>query len=323
MRNLIVLGAGRSGTSCVASLFRRVPSIYFGYEALAGTLSNARGYYEDEVVNTINNILLRQMTGTAILDVLPEFLLRRVEKRFPWTHRDTRSLWLARPTRPWRWRTGYELAHLMGRICAHQPFCLKDPRFSFTLPLWQPYLPNGTRFLAVFRDPELTVQSMMRDAKSLYDPPLALTEDWAFDHWRLAYSNIITMRKSSARADDWLFINFDDVLDGSAFPAIETFADCHVDPEAIEQDLVRFRHRESASENRTCAAVFDEMLQQAQKDLLGRQPRRQPNSRDQPNEPGQRGAAQASQHQGTRCQARAGSPTGRLLTLTDWPARRR
>jgi hypothetical protein len=269
MRNLVVLGAGRSGTSSVASLFRQIPSIFYGYDLLSVTESNPRGYYEDEVVNAINNVLLRQMTGTTILDVIPKSLLPWIEKRFPWPHRDTRLLWIARPTRPWRWRLGYELGHLIGRICSHQPFCLKDPRFSFTLPSWKPCLPRGTRFLAVFRAPELTVRSMMRDAKELYDPPLALTEEWAFEHWKLAYTNILTMRKAADRPDDWLFVHFDDVLDGSAFLAIEKFADCQIDRSAIDRRIVRFKREVDEPGNQGCADIYDQMLRLAKTDRLG------------------------------------------------------
>ena len=167
MRNLIILGSGRSGASAVAGLFRNVPDVFYGYDVLSASISNPRGYFECEVVNFINNVLLRQMTGTALLDVLPKPLLRYVEDRFSRMHRDTRSLWLACPRRPLPWRLGYEWAHMMVRLTAHRPFCLKDPRFSFTLPIWRPHLPDETRFIVVFRDPETTVASMLRDATAL------------------------------------------------------------------------------------------------------------------------------------------------------------
>lgn len=68
----------------------------------------------------------------------------------------------------------YDIGHLIGRMSRHHPFCFKDPRFGFTLPLWQPYLPPDVRFLVVFRDPVDTVASIMRDAVELYpDRPLA------------------------------------------------------------------------------------------------------------------------------------------------------
>ena len=39
---------------------------------------------------------------------------------------------------------------------AQQPLCLKDPRFSYTLPAWERYLGAFT-VLCVFRDPVAVV----------------------------------------------------------------------------------------------------------------------------------------------------------------------
>lgn len=236
MRNLIVLGAGRSGTSAVAALFRNVRDIFYGYEVLAPTADNRFGYYEDEVVNAINNALIRQMTGTTLLDLVPQKWLPRIEERFPWMHRDTRSLWMALPKKPLHWRLSYDVGHMMGRICAHQPFCLKDPRFGFTLPQWRPYLPEDTRFLVVFRDPARTVSSMLRDATALYDPPLPLTKTWAEEHWRLLYTRVCEQRGSDD--DRWLFVESEDVVSGAAIPAIGRFAETELDTAELDGKLL-------------------------------------------------------------------------------------
>ena len=232
MRNLIILGSGRSGTSAVAGLFRRVPGIFYGYETLAASQGNQRGYYECEVANAINNVLIRQMTGTALLDLVPLPLLPGIENRFPWMHRDTRALWMARPRNPLKWRLSYDLAHLIGRIVSHRPFCLKDPRFGFTLDLWRPHLPDDTRFLVVYRDPERTVGSMLHDSTALYERPLPVTEDWAARHWSLVYDRILAEREKDASR--WLVVRNDEVISGAALPAIEAFAECRIDAGHID-----------------------------------------------------------------------------------------
>lgn len=266
MRNLILLGSGRSGTSLLASLFRNVPDIFYGYDVLAPTIANPRGYYEDEVVNAVNNILLRQITGTMLLDLVPEKLLPWVARRFSWMHRDTRSLWIARPRRPLRWRLGYDIAHLIGRICSHQPFCLKDPRFCFTLSLWMPYLPEGVRFLAVVRHPAATVQSMVRDASELYERPLALTRDWAFEHWQLAQEKILAMRTTARNPDDWLIVGFDELVSGAAVPVIEAFAECKVDSGKIDANIIRSGSAGELPVPEACASLYETMLTLAAQD---------------------------------------------------------
>ena len=230
MNNLIILGSGRSGTSAVAGLFRNVEGVFYGYDVLAPTDGNATGYFEDEVVNTVNNVLLRQMTRVSVLDVLPEWLVSRVENRFPWTHRDTRSLWLALPRHSLPRGASYDLAHLMGRIARHQPFCLKDPRFGFTLPMWRPYLPEDVLFLAVFRHPVDTIRSILRDAVELYgDRPLPVTERWAMDHWKLMYESILAQRAQDKNKAAWLFVEFPSSLSGSYLSTMENFCNCSVD----------------------------------------------------------------------------------------------
>lgn len=234
MNNLIILGSGRSGTSAVAGLFRNVKDVFYGYDVLAPTDGNTTGYFEDEVVNAVNNVLLRQMTRVSILDVLPEWLVSRVENRFPWTHRDTRSLWLALPRHSLPRGASYDLAHLMGRIVRHQPFCLKDPRFGFTLPMWRPYLPEDVLFLVVFRNPADTIRSILRDATELYgNRPLPITERWATDHWKLMYESILAQRAQDKNKAAWLFVEFPVALSQTCLPAVEDFCDCSVDSSHI------------------------------------------------------------------------------------------
>lgn len=233
MKNLIVLGSGRSGTSAVAGLFRSEPGIFYGYDLMAAGEGNPTGYYECEVVNTINNILIRQMTGVALLDVLPRWIVPWVERRFPWTHRDTRSLWLARPSRTLGWRLSYDIAHLISRMTGRQPFCLKDPRFGFTLASWRPYLPDDVRFLVVFRDPEETVASIMRHATAHYgDRPLPVTEAWAIEHWKLMYKGIIAQRQNDEA--QWMFVDFADVLSREALPALGAFTEAELDTQLLK-----------------------------------------------------------------------------------------
>lgn len=264
MKNLIILGSGRSGTSAVAGLFRSEPGIFYGYDILEPTGDNPTGYYECEVVNTLNNILLRQMTGVSLLDVLPSWLLPSVERRFSWVHRDTRSLWLARPKRQLRWRLSYDIAHLMHRMARHQPFCLKDPRFTFTLPLWQPYLPDGVRFVVVFRHPVATVASIMRDAVALYgNRPLPVDRAWTIDHWKMVYENILQQRLEDP--DKWMFIDFEQVKSGLSLDALGAFSDSTLDKTHLRVSASRTVElpRDMGSE---CEQLYSTLCRQAELD---------------------------------------------------------
>lgn len=44
--------------------------------------------------------------------------------------------------------------------------CYKDPRFSYTLPAWLPYL-HDTRMICIFREPGLTAESIVTECRTM------------------------------------------------------------------------------------------------------------------------------------------------------------
>lgn len=241
MRNLVILGSGRSGTSMVAALFRGNAGVFYGYELLDATPANPFGYYEDHVLNAVNNALIRRMHGMSLLETLPrrlESLLTRLL-----IHpicRDTRALWLAAPSGKRLRRVPWELQRFMRIFAARQPFCFKDPRFNVTLPLWRPHLPAGTRFIVVYRDPDRTVDSMLRHAREGYEPPLPLTPHWAFTTWYRSYRCILDEWR---RPNDWLIVHYDQIVDGRALPALGRFAEADLDCSEIDGSCSRSNPR--------------------------------------------------------------------------------
>src|SRR5262245_58052284 len=143
MQNVIILGSGRSGTSMVAGLFRH-SGAFQGKELLPATISNPLGYYEDKQLNLLNNALIEQMLRWPTLN--------RLRTRIsPPAHTDPRCYWLAAP----RWLRHItptrEQRQEMAWFGQQGPFCYKDPRFNVTLPVWEQYLPEDTRYLVIFR----------------------------------------------------------------------------------------------------------------------------------------------------------------------------
>ena len=232
MKNLLILGTGRSGTSMVAALFRKNPGIFFGYEMMRPTPANPYGYYEDWILNMLNDMLIKRMVGSWVLDLLPQRLARPLGRwLFAPLHVDGRGLWLAAPARLRRVRVGRELHQLMRFFTNHRPFCLKDPRFSVTLPIWRPHLANDTRYLVVYRDPDRTVDSMLRNAKESYKRPLALTPSWGFTCWYRTYERILDELSDE---EEWLFAPYDRIISGEAMDAIRNFTEANVDDTQVD-----------------------------------------------------------------------------------------
>ena len=235
MYNLLILGSGRSGTSLAASLFRNNPGVFYGHELIEARPANPYGYFEDRILNSINDLIIRSMLRSHWADGLP---LRLAQKCPPLPvqpyHLDGRALWLLAPKRLRMCRLGASMGRMMrsyGKDGNHEPFVYKDPRFSVTLPLWRPYLPANTRFLVVFRDPDRTIESILRDASETYTLPLRVTPRWLFTHWCRTYETIL---QNLSRDGEWLLIGFDQILSEEAIEAIRNFSDADVDVSQID-----------------------------------------------------------------------------------------
>jgi hypothetical protein len=259
MRNLLILGTGRSGTSMVAALFRK-SGAYLGDNLLSARIGNPFGYYEDPDINRLN------------ADVIAQILARSWTTRFlPWTvhpiHRRAEASWLAAPWHLPRIQPDARATAAMRAKLARQPFCLKDPRFCVTLPTWRPLLPPDTRYLVVFRDPQRTADSMLRDSLEREDDPLPIDALWAAVLWWRTYRRLL---RDLSRTGDWLFVHYDDVLSGAALPAISAFTAVSVDAQQLDPSVSRAQPTElqvGRRWTRRCAQLYQELRERAAEDL--------------------------------------------------------
>ena len=257
LRNVLILGAGRSGTSMVTALLRDA-GYFMGFDLLGGGPANPYGYYEDTGVTEINNLLLRRLLRWPAARLLPGVV--------PAAHRDPRSLWLAAPRRLGRPRRPImPLARLMGAYARRQPFCYKDPRFSVTLPLWEPFLPPGTRRIVVFRDPDQTVDSILRDARETYRPRLPISAHWAYTAWHRGYERLLA---GVDRGGPAVFVHYRDVAGGAALPMLADLTGARLDPAAVDAAVGRAAPvaRRLASAAR-CRELYARLCERARRDL--------------------------------------------------------
>jgi len=227
MHNVIVLGSGRSGTSMTAGALAQA-GYFMGHKVLnQGRINNPFGNWEDQEINYVNEQLLGQ--------VIPQPEIRDGIVH----HRD-------RPVEMQRWLgrlpVGTEIPSLpacvskIEELTRHEPFCFKDPRFSYTLPVWRPHLAN-TVYVCVFRDPHKTAQSML---KQVVDAPhlrgLEMTLDTALDVWSLMYRHILEIHR---RDGAWLFLHYDQLLTGDGLERLSRFTGAWVSRDFPRADLRR------------------------------------------------------------------------------------
>ena len=246
---IVVLGSGRSGTSLAAGMLAQ-PGLFMGeVHSIRPRHSNPLGFYEDWEVNALNE----QILATA----LPQ--RSQGESDVP----AQGQRWLARLALGTPLSTSPAQRRNMRRLLAQQPFCLKDPRFSYTLQLWQAELPpeqrQHLRCLCLFRPPAVVVDSLLKEVRS--EPTLrdvALSVPQAFALWELQYRWILEQQQ---REGQWLFLNYDSLFEPNGQRALGRFCGVEVDTALPRRELSRSRAQQLVPAS--CTALHQQLLQLA------------------------------------------------------------
>jgi hypothetical protein len=222
------LGSGRCGTSLAAGVVANA-GYFMGDQLYPPDAGNPRGYFEDPQVNAINEDLLAE-----VLPPRPSGLLGSLFFR-------------SRPSEGQRWLAQVPLdrtiscpASLEERIRAltgHRPFCLKDPRFAYTLPAWRPLLGDAA-FVCLFREPAATAASMLAECRR--QPilrTLSMTRGQALATWQSSYTHILD--RHVAAGGDWLFLHYNQFFTGEALPRLERFLGVKADHSFVDPGLRR------------------------------------------------------------------------------------
>ena len=227
MNNCLILGAGRSGTSLTALLLERT-----GYHVSSNTNTkdegNPLGYFEDLDVIAINDAILAPIyrsrwqrftravnrkpnimgTGSWLLDLNPRRL-------------GAISL---KPTQAAKFK------QLFARI----PFAYKDPRFSFTLGALAPVIPKNTSYICIFRHPLQVVESTRKHSSR---SGVVVDDAYCFAVWEAHYRCLLEHFR--ALGGQWLFVSYQQLIDGEAVSRIEEFLKTRLDNTLIRKDLNR------------------------------------------------------------------------------------
>jgi hypothetical protein len=222
MRNCIILGSGRSGTSMVAGTLAKA-GYFMGEHLIPAREANSKGFFEDVEVNMINEDLLAPVAPRRIV------LLRR-------------EIFRSRPLAGQRWLANLPLgtriprpSWIESRIEAatrREPYCFKDPRFCYTLPAWRPFLKRAV-FVCIFRDPSSTAASILKECREAgYLRTLSMSFSRALKIWNQMYLHVL---RTHRREGEWLFLHYDQVVGGDGLSRLEKIVEAPVDagfPEA-------------------------------------------------------------------------------------------
>jgi hypothetical protein len=220
VRDCVVVGCGRSGTSLCAGLLASA-GYAAGRRLLPPDRGNPTGHFEDPDVNRLNEELLAPYAGRAA---------RRGYSRPP-RHGER---WLAafQPDVPIGPRP--DLIEAMAAALPPSPFCVKDPRFCHTLAAWRPAL-GDPLFVCVFRNPLATARSISREVRY---GDLRIDLEAALLIWERAYRAVLDRH---AREGDWLFVHYEQLLDGRGVKRLSAVLGVELDPSFAQRSLNRAR----------------------------------------------------------------------------------
>ena len=230
MHCFFIVGAGRSGTSLVASLFRRLAVAPLS--SFSPREANPLGFYEDVRVNAINESILSRYVPRA-----PSYDPCGYGADTP----SQGHYWLARIGLQNIIKANEAEQHDIRSVVGTAGFCIKDPRLSYTYSCWQDCLSReqvqSLKSICVFRNPAHVLNSVLREIMLAdYLHAFAVSRDQVLASWCLHYQRII---KQHAQGGKWFFCEYESLLNGKSMDALEQFCQVDLDRSVIRQDLNR------------------------------------------------------------------------------------
>lgn len=215
VRDVVIVGAPRSGTSMLAGLFADAGH-HPGRRLIPAGPSNPAGFFEDLDVNSANDDLLEPLGDVP----------------WPGTVAPPRHLrWLGAYD---GWLDGAGPSAVVAPLVPERPFVLKDPRFSYSLPAWTHVLPDAL-VLVIVRHPAEVVSSVLAMAEREPETFVGfdVTEAHLHAMWCAMHTAVLGWAGEHAPGPV-TFVDCDDVRSGAALPSL-----CELSGVALASRTVR------------------------------------------------------------------------------------
>ena len=264
VRNCLILGMGRSGTSLLGGILYQA-GYYMGENLYPPRPTNPRGFFECSMINCLNEDILKRY--------------RRVRSSYTsgsvvraWSHRlgggnllnpDHRRLqgWLCDIPEeiPIQCRDE-SITKRIQALVARTPFCYKDPRFSYTLPVWRRCLGRDTVFICMFREPGRAVASILKEcAEMRYLKGLRMDRRTALSIYVNMYRHVL--RYNDDVRDRIRFVHYDQLLSGTVLPVLSEDLGVGLTAAFVDQSLSRTRDNQPVTD--AAANVYADLCARA------------------------------------------------------------
>lgn len=213
--SVLVLGCGRSGTSLLTSMIIKNYEFIGKNPMLIVNETNPRGFFEDIDVNTLNDKILEE-SGVD----LPVKNLSIGYK----------AGWISKSNKSITWKASGESLEKIRGLTLNKTFCFKDPRFSYTFPIWRNIVNKNTKYVVVFRHPSKTAIGMIKQESAKI---VGLSFEDALEVWFEMYSNILKYVDKN-----FLFIHYEDLIN-KKIDRLGSFLEIEVDISVVDINLNR------------------------------------------------------------------------------------
>jgi hypothetical protein len=207
---------------------------YFMGDALyEGNPSNPKGFFENGLVNDTNELILAPYNKRFLPYYLYKFL------RIPKPNPKRRQQWLysTPPDREISFCNNIIKSNILS-LTQRSSFCYKDPRFSYTLPVWSPYFSPDTRFICVFRRPNVTVESILKECSTRdYLRSLFIDAEYAYSVYINIYSHIFKNMVGSE--ERFFFVHYEQILSGEFTASLSEFVNAPLSAAFADKALKR------------------------------------------------------------------------------------
>ena len=208
---------------------------YLGDKLHKPEISNPKGFFEWMTINQINEQILNPYAKRGLREKLIETFLKKGTVTNP-IGRNQKWL-LSLPPEVEINDTTPEVETNIKEVLAKEPFCYKDPRFSYTLPIWEKFLKPDTVFICVFREPDITVNSILKECRSReYLRTLYINRRMAYSAWLNIYSHVF---KHAAHLGKMVFIHYDQVFNGTGLQMLSDILEVPLKKEFVDKRLKR------------------------------------------------------------------------------------
>ena len=208
---------------------------FMGNDLYPSRVSNPRGFFENDVINGINERILsgydyfkvRQTAGHVDYQCSPynpqygQRWLSHIEPDIPIECDDDSVI--------------SEIQHAL----AVPVFAYKDPRFNYTLPIWNRFLEKDTIKICMFRHPGTTAESVIKDCNTAdYLANFYIDRNIIFKLWYNSYQRVLNYLEIT-KDENIIFVHYEQLLSREILTYLSDKLEINLDPGFISPDLNR------------------------------------------------------------------------------------